>query len=137
MENEKISKITMVAMIAVALFFDGIQFAAGLINFIPFVGFILALVITSGVSIFAWLTFFLWFRLAGSKFDSKIVSTTVGTFFIELIPILNALPAWTLSIVVIFIFFQTKKILGDHFPEASAFIVGKVAKDNRLGQNQK
>ena len=57
MEDQEINKITMWAMIAVALFFDGIQFGADLMNFIPYVGFILAWTITSGVSIFAWLTF--------------------------------------------------------------------------------
>lgn len=112
-------------MIVTALFFDTIQFGADLINFIPFVGFIFAWVISSGVSIFAWLTFFLWFRLAGTKFDSKIVATTVGAFFIELIPLLNALPAWTLSIVTIFLFFQSKEILNKAVPEATK-TVGKV-----------
>ena len=131
MEDQEINKITMWAMIAVARFFDGIQFGADLMNFIPYVGFILAWTITSGVSIFAWLTFFLWFRLMGSKFDSKVVATTVGTFFIELIPGLNALPAWTLSIVVIFMFFQTKKILGGHFPEVYKTMVDSAAKDNK------
>lgn len=126
MENEKISKITIGMMVAVALFFDGIQFGADLLNFIPFVGFILAWTITSGVSIFAWLTFFLWFKLKGVKFDSKVVATTTGAFFIEMIPVLNALPAWTLSIVVVFLFFQSKEILDKVAPEATK-LVGKVA----------
>ena len=128
--DHEISKITMWAMIAVALFFDGIQAGVAWIYFIPFVGFILAWVISTGVSIFAFLTFFLWFHLAGLKFNSKIATTTVGAFFIELIPGLSALPAWTLSIVVTFIFFQTKKILGDNLPEAGRLMTGKDAKDN-------
>lgn len=122
MDDNKISKITFACMIATALFFDAIQFGADLMHFIPVIGNILAIVISSGVSIFAWLTFFLWFRLAGTKFDSKIVATTVGTFFIELIPILNALPAWTLSIVVIFLFFQTKEIVSKVAPGATKLI---------------
>lgn len=126
MKDEKVSKITMGMMIAVALFFDGVQFGADLLNFIPFVGFILAWTITSGVSIFAWLTFFLWFKLKGVKFDSKVATTTVGAFFIELIPILNAFPAWTLSIVTIFLFFQSKEILDKVAPEATA-LTRKVA----------
>ena len=60
--DHEISKITMWAMIAVALFFDGIQAGVAWIYFIPFVGFILAWVISTGVSIFAFLTFFLWFH---------------------------------------------------------------------------
>lgn len=130
MENEKISKITFACMIVTALFFDTIQFGADLMNLIPFIGFILAGVISGGVSIFAWLTFFLWFRLVGTKFDSKIVATTVGTFFIELIPILNALPAWTLSIATIFLFFQSKEILNKVVPEATK-LAGKVAGTTR------
>jgi len=110
MENKEISKITMWVMIAVALFFDAIQAGVAWIYLIPFVGFILAWTISTGVSIFAFLTFFLWFHLAGLKFNSKIAATTVGAFFIELIPGLSALPAWTLSVVVTFIFFQTKKV---------------------------
>lgn len=126
MDNNKISKITFACMIGAALFFDTVQFGANLMHFIPVIGNILAVIISSGVSIFAWLTFFLWFRLVGTKFDSKIVATTVGTFFIELIPVLNALPAWTLSIVVIFLFFQTKEILNKVVPE-STNLAGKVA----------
>lgn len=124
MKNEDISKITMWAMIAVALFFDGIQFAANLMTFIPFVGFILALVVSSGVSLFAWLTFFLWFHLSGIKFDSKIAVTTVGAFFIELIPLLNALPVWTLSVVLVFLFLKTKKITSKILP-GSEKLLGK------------
>ena len=45
-------------MIIVALFFDGLQFGADLINFIPFVGFILAWVITSGIESFRVYDFF-------------------------------------------------------------------------------
>ena len=131
MENEKISKITMWAMIVVALFFDGLQFGADLLNFIPFVGFILAWTITSGVSIFAFLTFFLWFHLAGMKFDSKIAASTVGAFFIELIPVLNALPAWTLSIVVIFLFSKTKNVAGKIVPESEK-LPGKSGRDSRV-----
>src|SRR3989338_8456935 len=128
--NQEISKITMWAMIAVALFFDAIQAGVVWIYLIPFVGFILAWTISTGVSIFAFLTFFLWFHLAGLKFNSKIAATTVGAFFIELIPGLSALPAWTLSIVVTFIFFRTKKILGDNLPETNRLMIGKAAKDN-------
>lgn len=129
MDNEEISKITMWAMIAVALFFDGLQFGADLMNFIPFAGFILAWVITSGISIFAFLTFFLWFQLQGIKFNSKIVATTVGAFFIELIPVLNALPAWTLSVVVTLLFFQSKEIL-DKVAPGIGKIIDKDAKSN-------
>lgn len=100
METDKIGRITAIAIIVVALFFDAIQFGATIFNFIPYVGFILAFVITASVDIFAFLTFFLWFKLSGLKFNAKIVSTLVGALFIELMPFLSALPVWTLSVVI-------------------------------------
>lgn len=128
MENEEVSKITMWAMIAVALFFDGIQILTSYIYFIPFVGFFLEWAIASGVSIFAFLTFFLWFHLAGIKFNAKIASTTAGAFFIELIPLLSALPTWTLSVIMVFLLSKTKKIVGAISPEAGQ-IIDKVDKN--------
>ncbi|MBM2817516.1 MAG: hypothetical protein HW401_106 [Parcubacteria group bacterium] len=112
-------------MIAVALFFDGIQAGIVWIYLIPFVGFILAWTISTGVSIFAFLTFSLWFHLAGLKFNSKIAASTVGAFFIELIPGLSALPAWTLSIVVTFLFFQTKKVASKIAPRSEKLLDSK------------
>lgn len=114
--NKEINKMVMWAMIAVALFFDGIQAGSAWIYLIPFVGFMLAWVISTGVSIFAFLTFFLWFHLAGLKFNSKIAITTVGAFFIELIPGLSVLPAWTLSVILTLLFFQTEKITKSIIP---------------------
>ena len=122
MENKELGNMTAGAMIIVALFFDGLQFGADLINFIPFVGFILAWVITSGISLFAFMTFSLWFRLLEIKFNTKIVATTAGAFFIELIPVLNALPAWTLSIVLIMLMQKSKKVLGKVAPEVSKIV---------------
>lgn len=116
-------------MIAVALFFDGIQAGTIYIYFIPFIGLILEPLIAGGVSLFAFITFSLWFKLSGMKFDSKIVATTVGTFFIELIPGLNALPAWTLSVVLVFLFIKTKKIAGKVIPESEKLLGGSEGRD--------
>lgn len=131
MENKEVSKIIMWAMIAVALFFDGTQALVVYIYFIPFVGLVLGPLIAGGVSFFAFMTFSLWFRLAGMKFNSKIVSTTVGTFFIELIPLLNSLPAWTLSVVIIFMYFQAKKTLKKNFPEIDNLALDKSSENNK------
>lgn len=122
MGNTEISKITMWAMIGVALFFDAIQALTSYIYFIPFVGFFLEWVISSGVSLFAFLTFSLWFYIAGLKFNTKIASTTAGAFFIELIPILNILPTWTLSVALVFILTKTKEIVGSISPETEHLI---------------
>lgn len=81
---------TIVFMVVVAIFFDVLQW---LLAFI-FMGWM--------VSIFAVLTFYLWFRLNGVKFVSpKRIGTLFGGFFIEIIPILNVLPAWTAAVTII------------------------------------
>lgn len=89
--------VTFILMLIVALFFDGIQ---ALFQLIPVAGQILAMII----GLLAYLTFFLWFMLKGQRFltAGKIIAMT-GTLFVEIIPIVNALPAWTLSIVLMFI----------------------------------
>ncbi len=82
-------------MISTALFFDAFQ---AVIQLIPGLGQILA----SLVGIYALLTFWLWFRLHGIKFSTpKRAGTMGGGFLIELIPLLNALPAWTLAVALI------------------------------------
>lgn len=118
-------------MIAVALFFDGIQFGTGWIYLIPYVGFFLEWAISSGVSIFAFMTFFLWFHLAGLKFNSKIAVSTAGAFFVELIPGLSLLPAWTIFVVTTLLLLQTKKIVDKVAPGAGK-IIGENAKSNKM-----
>lgn len=132
MDKKELGNMTAGAMIVVALFFDVIQFGADLMTFIPFVGFILGWVVSSGVSLFAWLTFFLWLRLSGTKFDTKIVATTIGAFFIELIPVLNALPAWTLSIVLIILMQKSKKVLSKVAPEVSKIVDKNASSRNKI-----
>lgn len=117
-------------MIGVALFFDGIQAGTIYIYAIPFVGPLLEPLIAGGASLFAFMTFSLWYKLLEIKFNSKIIGTIIGTFFIELIPILNALPAWTLSIVVTYLFFQTKGIVSKIAPETTK-LVDKVSESGR------
>ena len=131
MDNQEISKITMWAMIAVALFFDAIQIGVLWIYLIPFVGFFLAWAISTGVSIFAFLTFFLWFHLAGLKFNRKIATSTIVTFLIELVPVASGFFTWTISITANLILFQTKKIAGKIAPGSEKLI------GNKTGNNRK
>ena len=78
-------------MVSTALFFDALQ---GGLSLIPFLGWIVA----SLVGGFAFMTFWFWFKTHGVKFTTaKRAGIMGGGFFIELIPILNMLPAWTLS----------------------------------------
>ena len=82
-------------MFSVALFFDTLQ---AVFQIAPVLGQILA----GLIAIFAFLTLWLWFRLHGIKFSTpKRSAVMAGGFLIELIPILNILPAWTLAVTLI------------------------------------
>lgn len=97
-KRQRISSVQGTFMLAVAGVIDGVQF---LLNFIPFVGWIAA----SLISIFAWLTFFTWFKLNGVNFLSgkttvlKIASL-FGVSILEIFPIINDFPAWIAYIVI-------------------------------------
>jgi len=83
-------------MIGTAIFFDTLQ--AGLI-LIPFVGWILS----SFVSIFAWLTFYTWTSIKGWGLSDTAKGALIkwakrSKWFIpvmEFFPIINAIPLWT------------------------------------------
>lgn len=94
-------------MISTALFFDAWQ---ALIQLIPGLGQIFA----SLVAMFAFMTFWFWFRLHGIKFSTAKRSAIMGGgFFIELIPILNILPAWTLAVTLVITDLRIKKSKGE------------------------
>lgn len=74
-------------MYGVALVFDGI-------SLIPIVG--------SIVPVFGSLTFWLWFRMKGVDFNSsrKFV-TSLSATLVEVVPVVNVIPAWTLATFLI------------------------------------
>ena len=93
-EPQGLKSHTVVFMIAVAVFFDLLQFLLGFI----YMGWL--------VGIFAGLTFWLWFRQNGIKIgfgNPKRVLGFAGTSLIEMIPIplLAGLPAWTAFVAVL------------------------------------
>lgn len=74
-------------MIATALFFDALN---ALLNLI-FMGWV--------VSIFAFLTFYVWFKIKGIHFMTpKRFTAMWGGFIFELIPALSVLPGWTVAV---------------------------------------
>lgn len=94
-EESKINKSTAVIMVCAAFFIDIIQF---LLNFIPGPGWIIIWIIDAIV----WLTFYVWFRSRGVTFSSSRKSLSLGVgFVLELIPFINALPAWTLANIMV------------------------------------
>ncbi len=84
---------TMFLMLFVAILYD---FAQLIVNFVPLAGQILSFIIT----IFAFLTFFLWFKFYGRSFTSPKRALAMGAgVVIEIIPILSVLPGWTVSVI--------------------------------------
>ena len=91
-KRKRIGNMQGALMLGVAGTIDGVQF---LLNFIPIIGWIFV----SLLSIFAWLTFFTWFKFNGIGFlrgKAAILRLTalMGVGITEIIPIINDIPAW-------------------------------------------
>ncbi len=104
-EEQEIKKVTGAFMIIVAIIFDAVQ---ALINLIPIVGQVLSFFI----SIFSFLTFYVWFKMNGISFAKpKRALKFGGGMLVEAIPILNVLPALTLSVFMMISETRMKKVL--------------------------
>ncbi len=94
--RQKISGATATFMGITAGMFDFLQ---GVLNFA-----IIGVVMSSLVSIVAWLTFFLWFKFHDVGFFEggvrKLITMGVA-FFIEIIPILNTFSTWTVAVLLL------------------------------------
>ena len=93
--QERIDSSTGLLMVIVALGFDFFQ---GIIGILPIAGFILAPLI----SLFIWLTFWIWLKLHGVNITDKTKRIVImwGGFLLELIPLLDILPIWTITIFI-------------------------------------
>lgn len=102
-ERNRIPNTTRALMLAVAGAVDAVQLATKPLALIPFVGIVIAFAIDAAVSILAGLTFGLWFALRRVNFFSgrrgarKALFVFSG-FFLEVLPVINILPAWFLSV---------------------------------------
>jgi hypothetical protein len=85
--EQKISSGSAFLLVGTAIFFDVFQ---TILNMIPIIGQILSMMVT-GV---AWGTFKLWFFTKGVKFSQT------KTVIIELVPIVNVIPVWTISVLI-------------------------------------
>ncbi len=91
---------TIIFMFVVAIFFDVTQWLLAFI-FMDWL-----------VSIFAYLTFFLWFKLKGISFMKPKRLVVAGTsFLLEIIPFVAALPALTGAVVITALDSKIKKIV--------------------------
>lgn len=82
-------------MVGTALLFDTLQALSALIVFdLGMIGML--------ITFFAFMTFWFWFRIKGIHFNRPSrVLTFGGATAIEMFPFLNALPTWTLAVVII------------------------------------
>jgi len=131
MEKEnQISDTTTILMIGTALFFDFFQAVVG---WIPAVGNILAAII----SIFAFMTFFLWFYMNGIRMISpKRLTGMIGGGVIELVPYLNILPAWTMVVVYLIGTTKIKEMAAKHPTLAAGAVKAgmKIKSMNKTGK---
>ncbi|MFA7216529.1 MAG: hypothetical protein WC095_00910 [Candidatus Paceibacterota bacterium] len=94
---KRIGTIMIVLLFYVAILADITQV---ILTFIPVVGEILPPIF----SFAAGLSFFIWFRLIGVKLslikDPKKIAGTAISFVAEYIPIIDALPGWTILVAI-------------------------------------
>ncbi len=111
-KKHRISTSTAILMIAVALGYDGAQIATDYIHMIPVAGTLMQTIIDTLITVWAWLTFFVWFKLQGISFiNPKRALALNGGGLLEIIPILNSLPAWTLAVILIIGSTRTEELL--------------------------
>lgn len=99
MENgeRKINNVTFALMLTLAGIVDLIQFAIGFLDVI-FIGTPINWLLIP----FIWLTFYIWFKIKGVSFVKPKRGLLMGAApLIEMIPLINMLPAWTLAVVLI------------------------------------
>ena len=93
-------------LILVALLFDGVQVLLTLI--------VIGVVLNWIVSLWAAMTFFVWLKMLGISYwegnGIRKLLTFISTIFVEMIPIISAIPAWTLFVVLIIIFEYMEKV---------------------------
>ncbi len=80
-------------MIVVAVFFDVLQMILTWL--------VIGALFSWAVTIFGTLVFYLWFKQHGVNFvTSRRLGTVLGIGIIELVPIVNALPGWTIAVIL-------------------------------------
>ncbi len=97
--QQRIGNVTAGAIIAIALIIDGLQFLLTLT--------VVGSIIAAAMTFLAGFGFWLWFSILGVKYmgkeGNKKLLISLTAFITELIPIVDALPATTLGVVLIII----------------------------------
>lgn len=107
-DKNQINETTIFLMVFTSLFFDAFQ---ALIGWIPYVGNVIA----GLISFFAFMTFWLWFHMKGVKMmtPKRFGSLGLGGV-IEMIPFVNILPAWTMVVTYLIGTTKIKEIVGEN-----------------------
>lgn len=113
------------ALITLALLFDLLQFLVSFLHVIPWVGNAIAFVVALFITCFAYITFGIWFALlrvdyfTGKKAAVKIL-TLIGTLGLELMPLIDALPAITAGVITMVLVSRIEDTTGLKAKEATA-----------------
>lgn len=99
-----------VLLVLVAMLIDGLQL---FLNFI-----IIGVVVNWIIDVFALLLFYVWLKMLGmNMYESKGFKTLlalIGAMGVEILPLVNSLPAWTAfaALTVVFEFAERMPVLG-------------------------
>ncbi len=131
--KQRINTMVATSMVAVALCLDGLQTLMFFLNGIPAVGTVIDFVVSTFISFTAAAIFGIWFALLGVKYFSgknaaKKTLIVMSSFIVELIPLIDALPAITFGVVAVIVqtYAEDKSITGKDLAK-TLVSVGKVA----------
>jgi len=103
MSKRPLGMIAASGLIAAAVITDILQSLVDLLVFIPAVGIILSFVLGVIIDISAMIIFGMWFSILGVSLVGRYPLGFLGTSILEIIPLLNILPGWTMFVTLIII----------------------------------
>lgn len=129
-KKQRISTLTAMLMIALAIFFDLLQIAGSF--FIPLLG--LGLVICWAVSFISFVTFGLWFAFQGVNPGDKNFAVRMliymSSVIVELTPFIDALPAITLGVIALIVLTRAEDETGLKIKKVGAAQLRSVITNN-------
>ncbi|HEX5774470.1 MAG TPA: hypothetical protein VFY28_00695 [Candidatus Paceibacterota bacterium] len=133
MNQKTIGPVTSIAIVGVALVFDGLQFLLTL----TVIGSVFSWFITA----VAWILFLLWFALLGVSYFGRGAAirflTVFASVITELVPIVNALPALTLGVVALIVQHNVAVARAKRHPGRSADKTQLTQQMERLARTRK
>lgn len=117
-------------LISVALLIDLLQFLVSFLHVIPWAGNAIAFVVGTFLSFVAYISLGVWFALLGinyftGKRAALKILTILATFGIELIPLLNMIPAITAGVITMIMVSRMEDSAGTSTKGLTAVLSGK------------